>query len=184
MRSLLDKRDRVVAALTSLSALVAVAGCLLPWEQLRVSAAGEPAQTTRVGVLHGTGIAATAGSVLALLVMGHRLGRPGQSTARDVALAAAGTLLALGAALFTTSGGYRPVDAQDYSVTLGLGLILCALAGVALLALATLSVRAPGPQPRGQNGRRVRPRLTPRRALGSIGFGGGDSPRPDDDAGI
>ena len=112
----------------------------MPWESLRVSAAGEPTHVTSLGVLHGTGIAAAAGSTLTLLLVGHRLARPGHSVARDIAVAAAGTLLALGTALFTMSGGYRPAETQTYAVTLGPGLVLCALSGVALLAVAVLSV--------------------------------------------
>jgi hypothetical protein len=124
---------RVGAVLVTVGALAALTGCLLPWETLTVDAAGA-AGTTPVGALHGAGVLACAGGCGALLAVAHRLRSPRRSPAREGVEALAGTLLVLGAGLFTLRGGYRPGSGPGWSVTLDPGLVLTGLAGIAVLA--------------------------------------------------
>ena len=119
--------------LTVVGAVAASAGCLLPWETLTVDTAG-PGGVTHLDALHGAGVLACAGACTALLTLAHRLLRPGTSAARDAVEALAGTLLVLGAALFTLRGGYRPQSGPGWSVAIAPGLPIAGVAGVVLLA--------------------------------------------------
>jgi hypothetical protein len=112
-----------------------VAGCLLAWERVEVrTPSGVQAQT--LDGFHGSGLAACIGAALALLMLADSLLRPGPSQIRLAGLAFAGTLLAIGAALFTATGGYRPVSGSGYSVTVQPGLYIAGIAGVALVLSA------------------------------------------------
>lgn len=119
-----------------LAGAAAVAGCLLPWQDVVVRPAGE-VQARSVGSFHGSGLAACVGAALALLMAADRLLRPRPSTIRDAGTAFAGALVALGAALFTSTGGYPPVHAAAYDVSVDPGLIVAGAGGL-LLALSAL----------------------------------------------
>jgi hypothetical protein len=126
---------RLGPILVVVGAVAAPAGCLLPWETVTVQAAG-PSGVTHLDALHGAGVLACAGACAALVALAHRLWRPppGRAEVRDAAEALAGTLLVLGAALFTVSGGHRPGSGPGWSVAIAAGLPVAGLAGVALLA--------------------------------------------------
>jgi hypothetical protein len=126
---------RVLAALGATGALV---GCLLPCETLSVGPAGA-AGTTLVGALRGAGTLACAGASAALLALACRLRWPGPSPWREGLETLAGTLLVVGAGLFTVRGGYRPGSGPGWSVTPGPGLALTGAAGVAVLAGVALA---------------------------------------------
>jgi hypothetical protein len=132
---------RAAPLLATLGAAAAPVGCLLPWETLSVTTAGA-SSATPVGALHGTGILACAGASAALLALAGRLWRPGAAPWREGLETLAGTLLVLGAALFTLRGGYPPGSGPGWSVTVGPGLALTAAAGLAVLAGAALGRRA------------------------------------------
>jgi hypothetical protein len=116
-------------------AVAAPAGCLLPWETVTVQPAG-PSGITHLDALHGAGMLACAGACAALVALAHRLWCPpsGRAEVRDAVEALAGTLLVIGATLFTVSGGYRPGSGPGWSVAIAAGLPVAGLAGVALLA--------------------------------------------------
>jgi hypothetical protein len=124
---------RLGPILTVVGTVAAPAGCLLPWETVSVAPAG-PSGITHLDALHGAGVLACAGACAALAALALRLGRPGASAVRDAVEALAGTLLVLGAALFTLSGGYRPGSGPGWSVGIGPGLPMAGAAGVTLLA--------------------------------------------------
>jgi len=112
--------------------LAAVAGSMLPWETLTVRIAGVD-HTRVVGSFHGSGIAACVGAALVLLTAADRLLRPADSAVRDAGVAFAGGLLAIGSALFTSTGGYPPVSAAQYDVAVQPGLIIAGAAGLLLI---------------------------------------------------
>ena len=124
-------------------AVAAPVGCLLPWETVTVQPAG-PSGVTHLGALHGAGLLACAGACAALLALAHRLWSPssGRAELRDAAEALAGTLLVLGAALFTVRGGYRPGSGPGWSVAIAAGLPVAGIAGVALLTGLALGAAA------------------------------------------
>jgi hypothetical protein len=127
----------VVSALWTLAAVAAAAGCLLPWEHLDVDAGGLQASTP-YGSLHGPGIAACAGAVLALLTVADRWARPRWSDLRLAGATFAATLLVAGAAVFVTPLG-QPLGSGaggQYAVRLGVGLPLSGGAGVVLLLVS------------------------------------------------
>lgn len=124
---------RLVPILAMVGAAAASAGCLLPWETVKVDAAG-PTGVTHLDALHGAGVLACAGACAALAALAARAWRAGGSPAGDAVEALAGTLLVLGAALFTLRGGFRPGSGPGWSVTIAPGLPLAGAAGVALLA--------------------------------------------------
>jgi hypothetical protein len=126
--------------LAALAGVAAVAGCLLPWEEVVVRPAGEVHRLS-VGSFHGSGLAACIGAALLLLMLADALLRPRPSLVRDAGLAAAGALLAVGAALFTAEGGYPPVSAAAYGVSLQPGLFVAGGVG-ALLVLRTPAAAA------------------------------------------
>ena len=134
---------RLGPVLVVAGALAAPAGCLLPWETVTVQAAG-PSGITHLDALHGAGVLACAGACAALIALAHRLWRPpsGRAEVRDAVEALAGTLLVLGATLFTVSGGYRPGSGPGWSVAIAAGLPVAGLAGVALLAGLALGAAA------------------------------------------
>jgi len=122
--------------LAVLAGAAAVAGCLLPWENVVVRAGGVTHTQTLDG-FHGSGLAACVGAALALLMGADRLLRPRRSSVREAGVAFAGALLAIGAGLFTSTGGFVPVTAQLYQVSVQPGLIVAG-AGGALLVLTVL----------------------------------------------
>lgn len=125
---------RLAPILAVVGAVAAPAGCLLPWETVTVRPAG-PSGVSHLGALHGAGVLACAGACLALAVLAHRLWSPSSRVELgDAAEALAGTLLVLGAALFTLRGGYRPGSGPGWSVAIAPGLPVAGLAGVVLLA--------------------------------------------------
>jgi hypothetical protein len=134
---------RLGPILVVVGAVAAPAGCLLPWETVTVQPAG-PSGTTHLHALHGAGLLACAGACAALLALAHRLWRPpsGRAELCDTVEALAGTLLVLGAALFTVRGGYRPGNGPGWSVAIAAGLPVAGLAGVALLAGLALGAAA------------------------------------------
>jgi hypothetical protein len=87
-------------------------------------------------------VLACAGACAALAALAHRLGRPGASALRDAVEALAGTLLVLGAALFTLRGGYRPGSGPGWSVGIGAGLPVAGAAGVTVLAGLAIATSA------------------------------------------
>lgn len=133
-------RVRPVAAalpgvLAALTPLVALAGCLLAWERVEVTAVGQT-QTHVLDGFHGSGLAACIGAALALLMLADRLLRPRPSQVRTAGATFAGALLVVGAALFTATGGYRPVSGDGYSVSVQPGLYLAGIAGLLLVLSA------------------------------------------------
>ncbi len=122
-------------ALAVLMPFVAVAGCLLAWERVEVTAAGA-SQSRSLDGFHGSGLAACIGAALALLMLADRLLRPRPSQVRVAGAAFAGALLAAGAGLFTATGGYPPASGDGYSVSLQPGLYLAGVAGVLLVLSA------------------------------------------------
>jgi hypothetical protein len=138
---------RLGPILVGIGTVAAPAGCLLPWETVTV----DPASTsgiTHLDAFHGAGALACAGAGFALVALAHRLWRPtAHAELREAAEALAGTLLVLGAALFTVSGGYRPGSGPGWSVAIAAGLPVAGLAGVTLLtglALGAVSRRRAG----------------------------------------
>jgi hypothetical protein len=132
-------RRRTEPLLALLPAAAAVAGCMLPWETLVVRPAGFPAQSRVIGSFHGSGLAACVGAALALLMLADRLLRPGPSMVRDAGTAFAGAALVTGAVLFTASGGYPPVTAATYQVSIEPGLFVAGGAGVLLVLIAFIA---------------------------------------------
>jgi hypothetical protein len=134
---------RLGPILVVVGAVAAPAGCLLPWETVTVQPAG-PSGITHLDALHGAGMLACAGACAALVALAHRLWCPpsGRAEVRDAVEALAGTLLVLGATLFTVSGGYRPGSGPGWSVAIAAGLPVAGLAGVALLAGLALGAAA------------------------------------------
>jgi hypothetical protein len=114
---------------------VAVAGCLLAWERVEVTASGQT-QAHVLDGFHGSGLAACIGAALALLMLADGLLRPRPSQVRLAGATVAGVLLAIGAALFTATGGYRPAGGDGYSVTVQPGLYLAGVAGLLLVVSA------------------------------------------------
>ena len=125
-------RRGAAPVLATLAILAAVAGSMLPWETVTVRAAGT-VQSRSIGSFHGSGLAACIGAALALLMAADRLLRPRPSAVRTAGLAFAGALLGLGAALFTSTGGFPPVSASAYEVDLQPGLILAGAGGLLLV---------------------------------------------------
>jgi hypothetical protein len=132
---------RLGPILTVVGSVAAPAGCLLPWETVTVAPAG-PSGVTHLGALHGAGVLACVGACAALAALAHRLWRPGAGPVRDAVEALAGTLLVLGAALFTLSGGDRPGSGPGWSVAIGPGLLVAGAAGATLLAGLALTASA------------------------------------------
>jgi hypothetical protein len=132
-------RARVLAApvLATLLGFLAVAGCLLAWERIEVRAGGS-VQTRSLDAFHGSGVAACVGAALALLMLADRLLRPRPSHIRNAGVAFAGALLMTGAALFTATGGYRPVSGAGFEVSTQPGLFVAGGAGVLLVVSALL----------------------------------------------
>jgi len=124
--------------LAVLAGAAAVVGCLLPWEDVSVRAEGVTHTQTLNG-FHGSGLAACVGAALALLMGADRLLRPRPSTVRDAGVAFAGALLAIGAGLFTSTGGFAPVKAALYQVTVQPGLIVAGAGGTLLVLSAAPS---------------------------------------------
>jgi hypothetical protein len=129
-------RRGAVPLLAVIAGVAAVVGCMLPWETVVVRVPGA-VHTRTVGSFHGSGLAACLGAALVLLMAADRLRRPSPSAIRDGAVAFAGALLAIGAALFTSTGGYPPVNAATYQVDLQPGLLLAGGGGL-LLVLSVL----------------------------------------------
>jgi hypothetical protein len=119
-----------------LLSLAAAAGCVLAWERIDVRPLGDVQSRTLDG-FHGSGLAACIGAALALLMLADRLLRPRPSQLRDAAVAFAGAMLVVGAALFTATGGYPPVRGSDFEVSLQPGLFVSGCSG-ALLVLSAL----------------------------------------------
>src|SRR5258706_11040785 len=92
----------LLSALTVLAGVAAVAGCMLPWEDVVVRLPGA-VRTRTVGSFHGSGLGACVGAALVLLMAADRLLRPDPSAVRDAGVAFAGALLAIGAGLFTAT---------------------------------------------------------------------------------
>ena len=157
-------RRGAVPLLAALAGIAAVGGCLLPWEQVTVRVAGEVHGRT-VGSFHGSGLAACVGAALVLLMAADRLLRPRPSQVRDTAVVFAGALLALGAALFTSTGGFPPVGAGAYEVDVAPGLVLAGAGGLLLLltVLPSAGWRRGGTRSPGSSGARA-PRRILRRA--------------------
>jgi len=131
-------RSSLAALLAALSAVLpfaAAAGCVLAWERIEVSPLGE-AQTRSLDSFHGSGLAACVGAGLALLMLADRLLRPRPSQIRVAGVTFAGALLAVGAALFTATGGFPPARGSGYTVSLQPGLFLSGIAGVLLVLSA------------------------------------------------
>jgi hypothetical protein len=126
-----------VRLLPVLLSFAAAAGCLLAWERIEVRPLGDLQARTLDG-FHGSGLAACIGAALALLMLADRLLRPRPSQLRDAAVAFAGAMLVIGAALFTMTGGYRPVRGTDFDVTLQPGLFVAGCSGVLLILSALL----------------------------------------------
>jgi hypothetical protein len=122
-----------------------VAGCLLPWERLEVTLLGE-SQVRWVGSFHGSGLAACLGAALLVLMLADRLLRPRPSAIREAGQAFAGALLVIGAALFTTTGGYAPANGEGYSVSVQPALLVAGGCGALLVlsAAATAGWRRAG----------------------------------------
>jgi hypothetical protein len=116
---------------------VAAAGCLLPWERLEVSSA-DVVDSTSLDAFHGSGLATCAGATLALLILAYRLWRVTPTGQPTLLIGLAGLLMAAGAALFTTFGGFRPQSGAAYSVRLGPGLLISGVAGVVILGAVLL----------------------------------------------
>jgi hypothetical protein len=127
----------VLRALPVLLSVAAAAGCLLAWERIEVRPLGDLQARTLDG-FHGSGLAACIGAALSLLMLADRLLRPRPSQLRDAAVAFAGAMLVIGAALFTATGGYRPVRGADFDVSLQPGLFLAGCSGVLLVLSALL----------------------------------------------
>ena len=125
-------RRGVAPLLGAVAGLAAVAGAMLPWETVTVRAAGT-VQSRTIGSFHGSGLAACIGAALVLLMAADRLLRPGPSAVRTAGLAFAGALLILGAALFTSTGGFPPVSATAYQVDVQPGLVLAGAGGLLLV---------------------------------------------------
>jgi hypothetical protein len=142
MSRLMDAGARVLAPLI---VAVAVAGCILPWERLEVDLLGE-SHVRWVGSFHGSGLAACLGAALLVLMLADRLLRPRQSAIREAGQAFAGALLVVGAALFTTTGGYAPASGSGYSVSVQPALLAAGACGALLLlsAAATAGWRRAG----------------------------------------
>jgi len=132
---------RLGPTLSVVGAVAAPAGCLLPWETVTVDAAG-PGGVTHLDALHGAGVLACVGACAALVALALRLLRSEPSRLREALDALGGTLLVLGAALFTVTGGYRPGSGTGWSVAISPGLYVAGAAGVALLAAQAVSVIA------------------------------------------
>ncbi|HEV7677881.1 MAG TPA: hypothetical protein VGQ42_04885 [Candidatus Dormibacteraeota bacterium] len=132
MTRMIRAAARVLAPLV---VAVAVAGCLLPWERLEVTLLGE-SQVRWVGSFHGSGLVACLGAALLVLMLADRLLRPRQSAIREAAQAFAGTLLVVGAALFTVTGGYAPAGGDGYSVSVQPALPVAGACGAVLLLSA------------------------------------------------
>jgi len=135
IRAVLATALRVASVLMP---FVAVAGCLLAWERVEVTALGQT-QAHDLDGFHGSGLAACIGAALALLMLADRLLRPRPSQVRIAGATVAGVLLAIGAALFTATGGYRPASGDGYSVSLQPGLYLAGIAGLLLVVSAAAS---------------------------------------------
>ena len=131
-------RGDAASLLIAVLGIAAAVTCLLPWERVEVRSLGGT-QTRLVSSFHGSGIAACVGAALALLMLADRLLRPPPSRIRDAGLAFAGTLLAVGAALFTMTGGYSPVSADLYGVAVLPGLFLAGVSGLLLLTAAAVA---------------------------------------------
>jgi hypothetical protein len=131
-------RSATEPLLAALPGVAAAAGCLLPWETLVVRPLGE-SQSRSIGSFHGSGLAACVGAALALLMLADRLLRPRASSIRDAGVAFAGALLVTGTALFTSSGGYPPVSAAMYRVSVEPGLFVAGGAGLVLVLTALLT---------------------------------------------
>lgn len=126
----------VVRVLLVVSSLAAAAGCVLAWERIEVRLPGAT-QARVLDAFHGSGLAACIGAALALLMLADGLLRPRPSQLRDAAVAFAGALLVVGAALFTATGGYAPASGDGFAVTLQPGLFVAGCSG-ALLVLSAL----------------------------------------------
>lgn len=145
---MLEVRRGTPPLIAALAGAAALAGCMLPWEQVTVRAAGE-AHTRSVGSFHGSGLAACIGAALVLLMAADRMLRPRPSQIREAGVAFAGALLIMGAGLFTSSGGYPPASGSGYppasgsgyEVTLQPGLYAAGIGGV-LLVLSVLPAAA------------------------------------------
>jgi hypothetical protein len=135
MAPVLRARPVAVALLTWIVPLLAVAGCLLAWERVEVHTPAD-LQARSLDGFHGSGLAACIGAALALLMLADGLLRPRPSQLRVAGVALAGTLLALGAALFTATGGYRPGIGAGWEVSLQPGLYVAGIAGVVLVLSA------------------------------------------------
>lgn len=132
-------RDATAVTLRVLAWLmpfVAAAGCLLAWERVEVSVMGTT-QARSVDGFHGSGLAACVGAALALLMLADALLRPRPSQVRAAGRGFAGALLIVGAALFTSTGGYAPAGGDGYSVSVQPGLYLAGIAGLLLVVSAT-----------------------------------------------
>jgi hypothetical protein len=130
-------RSIAATALTWAVPLLAVLGCLLAWERIEVRTPID-VQARSLDGFHGSGLAACIGAALALLMLADGLMRPRPSQIRVAGVAFAGTLLGIGAALFTATGGYRPSSGDGYSVSLQPGLFIAGFAGLALVLSAGL----------------------------------------------
>jgi hypothetical protein len=119
-------------------------GCSLPWEQVTVAVA-PIADRTAFGTLHGSGIAAVCGAVLALATAAHRLWTGRRWRLHTVLTAAAATSILAGCALFTVTGGFPPERGDGYAIELLPGFALASASGVSLLATAILESRLPSP---------------------------------------
>ena len=126
-----------VAVARALLAIVAAAGCLLPWERLEVTPPSD-ATTTPLDGLHGWGILACLGAAAAILSVAERAWRPSPAVLRDAVCAVAGAGLVAGAALFQLWGGY-PVGSSvggQSRVALAPGLPIAGGAGLLLFGLS------------------------------------------------
>jgi hypothetical protein len=130
---------RIVAALIPITSVIAAAGCLLPWERLRVVAGGDD-QTTSIDVLHGSGLVACAGVMLALLACAYRLWFGQAGRFGDLAIVVAGALVAAGTGLYTTYGGYAPRQGDGFTISLGAGFFVCAACAVVLIAAGVIQL--------------------------------------------
>ena len=130
-----------VAGGRAVLAAAAAVACVLPWEHLDVAPPGG-SSTTPLNGLHGWGVVACAGAVIALLAVAERAWRPAPWQVRDAATAVAGVALVAGAALFQRWGGY-PIGSSvggQSSVSLGPGLPIAGAAGLLLAGLSLARV--------------------------------------------